>query len=158
MVLRGIFLVLTTLTTGLIAGLYYSFSVSVMPGFKRTDDRTMVTGMQGINVAIINGWFFLSFLGSVILGIVSIFLNLGTPVFVWVLVGVILNVIQFLVTMAINVPLNNRLDAAGDRDVAGTRKAFEAAWTRWNLLRTLLCTAGFAFLTWALVVLGQTAH
>ncbi len=161
MVLRGIFLVLTVITTGLIAGLYYAYSVSVMPGFKRADDHTIVDGMQGINIAIINPWFFLSFLGSVILGAVSIFLNLGTPVLVWVIVGVGLNIVQFVVTMAINVPLNNRLEAAGRvdvvKDLARTRREFEAVWTRWNLVRTLLCTGGFAMLCWGLVVFGQTA-
>ncbi|MER6824390.1 DUF1772 domain-containing protein, partial [Streptosporangium sp. NPDC000563] len=36
----------------------------------------------------------------------------------------------------------------------GTR--FEAAWVRWNLVRTLACVAAFGCLTWALVVYGRT--
>jgi hypothetical protein len=35
-----------------------------MPGLRRTDDRTFVDAMQSINVAIINGWFALSFAGA----------------------------------------------------------------------------------------------
>ena len=43
-----------TITTGLMAGLYYAYACSVMPGLSRTDDRTFVSAMQQINVAIIN--------------------------------------------------------------------------------------------------------
>ncbi|MGH3838754.1 MAG: hypothetical protein ACRDSG_06445 [Pseudonocardiaceae bacterium] len=62
-VLRGVALVAATLATGLQAGLYYAFAVSVMPGLRRIDDRAFVEAMQQINVAIINPWFFLSFFG-----------------------------------------------------------------------------------------------
>jgi uncharacterized membrane protein len=43
-----------TLTTGLMAGLYYAYAYSVMLGLSRTDDRTFVSAMQQINVAILN--------------------------------------------------------------------------------------------------------
>jgi uncharacterized membrane protein len=39
---------------------------SVMPGLRRTDDRTFVSAMQRINVAILNGWFMLSFFGALV--------------------------------------------------------------------------------------------
>ena len=40
--------------TGLMAGLYYAYAYSVMLGLSMTDDRTFVSAMQQINVAIIN--------------------------------------------------------------------------------------------------------
>ena len=43
-----------TITTGLMAGLYYAYACSVMLGLSRTGDRTFVSAMQQINVAILN--------------------------------------------------------------------------------------------------------
>ncbi len=42
-------LIATTVTTGLVAGLFYANSISVMLGLKRTDDQTCVNAMQQIN-------------------------------------------------------------------------------------------------------------
>ena len=58
------------------------------------------------------------------------------------------------VTFAVNVPLNNRLNAATG-DPAAARAAFEAPWVRWNLVRTVLNTAAFGCLCWALVLHGR---
>jgi uncharacterized membrane protein len=52
---------------GLIAGLFYSFSVAVMTGLSKVDDRTLVETMQRINRAIQNPAFFLSFAGALVL-------------------------------------------------------------------------------------------
>ena len=64
-----------------------------------------------------------------------------------------------VVTMVVNVPLNNRLAAAGDADripdIAAVRSAFEGAWVRWNVVRAVLSTAAFGCLAWALVLWGR---
>ena len=49
---------------GLLAGLFYAYSVSVVPGLGQADDRTLVDGMQQINEAIENPVFFVGFLGA----------------------------------------------------------------------------------------------
>ena len=63
---RGVALVAATMTTGLMAGLFYAFACSVMLGLNRTDDRTFVGAMQRINVAILNAWFLVSFVGALV--------------------------------------------------------------------------------------------
>ena len=45
-------LVASTLTTGLVAGLFYAFSCAVMPGLRRTDDAVLVATMTAVNRAI----------------------------------------------------------------------------------------------------------
>lgn len=70
-VLRGATLLTATVAMGLSAGLFYTFSVGVMPGLGRTDARTFVIAMQQINVAILNPWFLLAFLGAPALTIVA---------------------------------------------------------------------------------------
>ncbi|WP_106191100.1 DUF1772 domain-containing protein [Umezawaea tangerina] len=154
--LRGASLVGATLTTGLMAGLFFAYTCSVMPALKGADDRTFVDAMQRVNVAIVNGWFLLAFLGAAVLGVLAAFLHLGRAGFGWVLAGAVLYLAAIAVTAAVNIPLNNALDAAGDpaaiTDLAAVRTRFETTWVPWNLVRTLTSTAGFACLAWALRV------
>ena len=115
---------------------------SVMPGLRRVDDRTFVAVMQNINVAILNGWFLVVFLGPLVLGVVGALQFWRTPVVPWVLGGLALYVLTLVVTFAVNVPLNNALADAG-ADLAAARAAFEASWVRWNLVRTVTSTGAF---------------
>lgn len=156
-------LVAGTITTGLMAGLFAAFSYAVMPGLARASDLAFVDGMQRINVAIGNGWFGVCFGGALVLPAVAALLHLGRgrPALPWILAGLALYVAVLAITGAVNVPLNNRLVAAGDpgriADLAAVRERFETAWVRWNILRTVLCTAGFGCLSWALVLHGRLA-
>jgi uncharacterized membrane protein len=66
----------------------------------------------------------------------------------------------FVITLAVHVPLNDRIKAAGDpdriADLAPVRKRFnEARWIRWNIVRTVACTTAFGCLAWALVLHGR---
>src|SRR5215212_9321230 len=63
---RSSALAAATLTTGLMADLYYAYAYSVMLGLSRTADRTFVSAMQQINVAILNPWFFIIFFGALV--------------------------------------------------------------------------------------------
>lgn len=159
---RGAALVAATVAVGLLAGLYLAFAYAVMPGLARAGDQAFVGAMQGINVAILNGWFFLVFFGAVAFPALAAVLHLGRGVrgvLPWIVAGSVLSVAGFLITVALNVPLNEQLDAAGpvDRiaDPAAVRAAFETAWNRWNLTRGLITTAAFACLAWALVLRGR---
>ena len=77
----------------------------------------------------------------------------------WIVAGAVLYLVVLVVTFAVNVPLNDRLDAAGDPgrigDLRAVREQFEATWVRWNGVRTLACTLAFGCLTWALVLHGR---
>ncbi|MFC4124347.1 anthrone oxygenase family protein [Nocardia rhizosphaerae] len=154
-------IVLAVLSTGLIAGVFYAYAISVMPALARTGDRTLIEVMQKVNVVIINPWFMLGFLGTVGFTALATVLSLGRDhrtTLVWLAIALALNVIAFAVTGALNVPLNNALDAAGDPaaivDTAVVRADYEAAWVRWNILRAVLHTAAFLVLCGALVAAG----
>ena len=152
--LRATALIAATLATGLVAGLYYSYACSVMPALKGADDRTFVDTMRRINVAIVNGWFLLAFLGAAVLGVLAAVLHFGRAGFGWVVAGAVLYLATIVMTGAVNIPLNNALDAAGDPaavpDLASVREAFEATWVRWNTTRAVTSTAGFLCLVLAL--------
>lgn len=154
-------LVLATLATGLIAGLFYGYANSVMPALGRSDDRTMIGVMQKINIVILNPVFMIGFLGTVGFTILAAALHLGKEhrsTLIWIGVGLVLNVLAFAVTAALNVPLNNQLDAAGDpaliADLARVRADFESPWVRWNIVRGVLHGLAFLALCGALFASG----
>jgi uncharacterized membrane protein len=73
--LRGISLVAATVTMGLLAGLFFVFAMSVMPGLSRTDNQVFVDAMQQINVAILNPWLAFVLAGPPVSGIVTAVLH-----------------------------------------------------------------------------------
>lgn len=155
--LRTLSLVAATLTTGLMAGLFAAFSYAVMPGLAMTGDRAFVSAMQEINRAILNGWFMTSFMGAVVFAIAAAVLcwrgdRRALP---WVIAGLVLYLVMFVITSAVNVPLNDRLDAAGNpgsiTDLKAVRAAFEPQWVTWNLVRTVASVAAFCCFIGALV-------
>ncbi|MCP8999641.1 DUF1772 domain-containing protein [Pseudarthrobacter sp. RMG13] len=153
-------LLMTAATVALagIGGLYYSYACSVMPGLRATDDGTFVGAMSGINAAIQNPVFALSFVGA--------FLALaGSAAFSWadglastlpLSVSLACYTATLVITFAANIPLNNALDlAAASGDAAAARKSFERRWTRWNIHRTWLSLAALLALSVAWAALGQ---
>ncbi|MFC4105826.1 anthrone oxygenase family protein [Micromonospora zhanjiangensis] len=141
------------------AGLFYGYAGSVLPGLRGADDRVAVDAMQRFNVAIQNGLFGLIFLGALIASGLAVYQNADRrSVFVPTLVALVLYALTLLITFAVNIPLNNRLAAAGPvhriADPRAVRAAFFGRWTRWHALRTLTCAGAFAAACWALVQHG----
>ncbi len=160
--LRVTMLIAATMTTGLMAGVFGLYQHTVMAGLARTDDRTFIGAFQAVDRAILNPWFLLSFGGALLFTAAAAFLNASRGILPWVLVALALYLIVFVITAAVNVPLNDALKAAGDpdriTDLAAVRAAFdEARWTSWNLVRTVATTGAFASLCWALVARGQAS-
>ncbi|MDO3651103.1 anthrone oxygenase family protein [Nocardia mangyaensis] len=154
-------IVVALVSTGLTAGVFYAYAISVMPALARTGDRTLIDVMQKVNTVIINPWFMIGFLGTVGFTALAAVLHLGSGhrvTLIWLGIALALNVIAFGVTIALNVPLNEALDAAGDpaaiADTAAVRADYEAGWVRWNVLRAVLHAAAFLVLCGAVFVAG----
>jgi len=162
---RGAALVAATVTMGLMAGVFGLYTHTIMPGLGRTDDRTFVGAFQSIDRAIINPLFLATFVGALVLTGLAAVLHLGADgrsVLPWAVAAFVLYLAVFVITIGVNVPLNDGLKAAGDpdriADLAAVRERFnEAKWIRWNLVRTVACTAAFGCLCWALVLYGRIA-
>ncbi|HEY8308469.1 MAG TPA: hypothetical protein VIG79_17505 [Lapillicoccus sp.] len=74
-----IVLILATLTSGLVAGVYVFYAHTVMPGLGRAGDRTFVAGFQALDRAILNPWFMVSaFLGAPVLTAVAALMHSAT--------------------------------------------------------------------------------
>jgi uncharacterized membrane protein len=162
--LRALSLLAATLMTGAMTGVFGIYANAIMPGLRATDDRTFVGAFQSIDRAIINPLFMLTFLGALVFAAVAAGLHAGErSVLVWVAAAFVLYLAVVVVTLAINVPLNDALKAAGDpdriADLAQVRDRFdEARWVGWNIVRTILSAAAFACLAWALVEYGRTSE
>lgn len=133
----------SALGAGLIAGLFFAFSVSVMPGLARLPREQGAGAMQAINIAILNPVFFALFFGtaaaSLAAGVLAL-LDLAAPGAAWALAGALLYLVgAILVTAAFNVPLNNALARVpADAPEAGpVWERYLRLWTRWNHLRTV---------------------
>lgn len=148
--LRSTSLVAATVTIGLLAGLFFTFVMFVMPGLSRTDDRVFVEAMQQINVAILNPWLALILAGPPVFSIIAAILHFQAgqrAAVAWIGAALVLYVIALLITIGINVPLNDALAAAGPPrripEVGTVRDHFEMTWVRWNIARAVASIAAF---------------
>jgi len=156
-------LIIATLTVGLFAGVFAIYANAIMPGLRRTDDRTFVGAFQAIDTAIINPLFLMTVLGGLVFTGIAAGLHLGNDfraVLPWIVVALVLYLAVVVITVAVNVPLNDGIKAAGEpdriADLARVREQFnEPRWVGWNLFRALATTVAFGCLAWALVLLGR---
>lgn len=138
-------LAVAAILTGLSAGLFTTFSYAVTPGLRRTGDATYVDAMRSINIAILNPVFVLVFGGSLVVTAAALVGGWGQPFRPWVIAGLVLYAGVLVVTFAVNVPLNNSLEA-GKGNAATLRAEFENSWVRWNHIRSGFATASFTCL------------
>ncbi len=161
--LRVAALLAATMTTGIGAGVYQLYNFAIMPGLGRTDDRTFVGAFQQIDTAIIGPWLFLFFFGALGFTALAAAIHLGADgrsALPWIGGAFVLYLAVFVITLVINVPLNDEIKAAGEpgriADLAAVRERFhEARWVGWNLFRAVSSTVAFGCLAWALVLHGR---
>lgn len=145
--------------SGLSAGLFYAWSVSVIPGTMKVPDLTYLETMQSINRAILNPAFFLIFFGSLVFLIMASILEYQTSKLVF---GLMLGAAgtyflgTFGVTAMGNVPLNNELDVLklaqmSVEQMAGFREYYESRWNRLHRIRTIFAVISFLTATLALL-------
>lgn len=138
--------------TGLSAGLFYAWTVSVIPGTRKVIDLTYLESMQSINRAILNPAFYLSFFGSPIMLAISTAQHFKSGTAFWfLLMATILYLIgTFGVTTFGNVPLNDALDALDLAQLSEAKKTefrnfYERKWNRLHWIRTAFAILAFIF-------------
>ncbi len=149
----SLFLLVTALASGLIAGLFYSYSCSVNPGLGALPDAHYLAAMQSINRAILNPVFFFSFMGTLLLLPLSTYQHFGTGNRFYLLLGASLVYLigTFGVTVVGNVPLNEALDkmsltGASPQELAAHRLRFEAPWNRLHAIRMYASVLSFVLI------------
>lgn len=162
MTLRLATLLAATATMGLVAGVFGLYSHTIMRGLGKTDDRTFVGAFQAMDRAIMNPLFMFTFFGALLFTGAAAVLHRRDDLrdaLPWPVAAAVMYLVVVVITLAVNVPLNDALKAAGDPariDVAQARADFhEDRWVALNWVRTVLSTAAFLCLLWAVVLHGR---
>jgi len=134
------------LSAAVVGGVFYAFSTFVMRGLSRGGAAAAVTAMRGINAeAQSNGAFLTVFLGSAAVaatvGVMAV-VHLRQPGSGWILAGAVLATVPLVVTVAVNVPLNDHLAALDVTtlpvdDFSRVWMDYLRTWTLWNHVRSV---------------------
>jgi uncharacterized membrane protein len=142
-----------TLGCGLMAGIFFTFSNTMMAALKRLEPAQGILAMQSINRTIQNPLFLTVFMGNALLCALVLFTSFGRGSgLIFFLIGTLLYIVgAFLVTLVVNVPMNNALDAVSATSPEGRKLwlRYLTNWTNWNHVRTVA-----SFLATALLMMG----
>ena len=156
--LRLFCLALSVLASALIAGFFYAYHCSVMPGLAATDAVSAIKAMQGINAVVRNAVFAFSFFGTLAFGGIAILLLIGAgswPLALALLGTAIFGLGAFMVTLLYSVPLNEGLAniVPTAENAAAIWQAYLEPWMFWNTLRMVMSVLTLAAFTASLVML-----
>ena len=133
--------VATTVGCGIMAGLFFAFSVFMMRAFDRLPAAQGITAMQSTNKTIVTPLFILTFVGTAVLcavlGVLSLF-RLDQPESKWILAGAALYIVGvILLTGGYHIPRNDKLDTFDPETAEAARywTTFVRDWTLWNHVR-----------------------
>lgn len=156
----NIVLIVTTFFTGIMAGLFFAWTISVMNGLAKLPDKEFILSMQSMNREIQNPIFFIFFFGTAILLPTCAFVSYRgylNSSFWLILIPLLLYLIGvMMVTIFRNIPLNNMLDSfvpdsSTVAEIDLVRRKFETPWNRWNLVRTFSSMLSFVLLLLAMI-------
>lgn len=132
-------LVIASVGSALIGGLFFVFSNTVMSAFDRLPAAGAVAAMNSVNRVILNPVFFVAFFGTASACLVLLVGQLDSPL---VVAGALFYLVGSIgVTMVCNVPLNDKLARVppAATDMEAQWRAYRGPWTRWNHVRTVAC-------------------
>ena len=147
---------LSALGSGLVAGVFFIFSNTVMSALAQLRSPQGVAAMQSINSTILNPLFFVVFIGTAVLSVLlalSLFWNWGQPGSLYLLIGCLIYLVgAFLVTIVFNVPMNEALANVepGSVEAANLWARYLNDWTAWNHVRTFASFLGAVSFIFAL--------
>ncbi|WP_158413687.1 anthrone oxygenase family protein [Haladaptatus cibarius] len=148
--LLGPLIAVSTIFTGLMAGFFFAYSVSVVLALDTLSAATYTTVMQEINEKVLNAVFGVVFFGAVVVPAISMVIlvfwgdwtTLSGRLF---LVGVVVYVLgTFAVTMRIHIPMNDDIATWSSASPPDEWAEVRARWTRWNHVRTIAAVVSFA--------------
>ena len=159
------FTVVTLALAGAMAGFFYAYSMSVMWALDAVDPKAAIAAMQSINIVVRNAIFFPAFFGLPVVALVAAGLwrvqGLHNVALLLALAAIVYLIGTFLVTIVLNIPMNERLARTNiPAEVEAARTIWEAysiPWTLWNHIRTASSFATLVLTGWALYLAGRHA-
>ena len=150
--------------TGLMAGIFFTWSNAVKPGIGKLSDIEYLRALQSMNRVILNNAFKIIFLGAIIaVALVPVFyFNLYPKNIFWLFVFtlVIYWIGVFGVTVSGNIPLNEILDKTNlesitSEEIKTLRKSIEVKWNNFNLIRCISSGITFILLIVSFLILDK---
>ena len=161
--MKPVFYLLALLCTGALFGFFFTMSFSIMPGLDLTAPYSAILANQEIGHATQKSYFAVALIGTPVS--LAILLGLlwrsGTKVErIWVAFAFLAFVAMMVVTLTLNVPLNQILDAlpiaADQENLSALWFAYSVDWQKWNLLRVLF--SGLSVLALSIALLKHNAR
>jgi uncharacterized membrane protein len=161
---QTIILAAAILFTGLMAGIFFTWSNAVKPGLGNLSDSEYLKAFQSMNRVILNNAFRIVFAGAIIaVALVPVFyFNLYPKNIFWLFVFtfIIYWIGAFGVTILGNIPLNEILDKANlesisFEEIKVLRRSIEAKWNTLNLIRSICSGITFLLLIIAFLFLEK---
>lgn len=135
--------VASTVASALVGGVFFAFSVFVMRALAGLPPAQGILAMQRINVTVLHPLFLGVFLGTApLLGVTGYFARHSSPSVAWLLGAFVVYLVGSVgVTMAFNVPRNNRLASleAHSAEAAAYWPVYVREWLAWNHVRCIAC-------------------
>lgn len=146
------------LASAVMAGVFFAFSSFVMKALGNIDRAEGIRAMQRINIDVFSLSFMLMFFGlplvALLIGVHAVLNWQANESIYYLMASVIYLAGSFGVTVAGNVPLNNRLATVNPEsgDANSIWEHYLISWTLWNHLRTFACVLTSVALVCASVV------
>lgn len=143
---------------GLMAGVYFTFSAFIMRALLAIPAASAIDAMNSINKVIVSSAFLPLFFGTTITSALIIvsapFTAANTAALYAAIGGGVYLIGMFVCTIAINVPLNNKLAAldAGTQEARAFWQIYTRTWTRWNHVRTIASTVTMLLFIYAISI------
>lgn len=140
-------LIAATLGSGMMAGLFCSFSSFIMQALSEIPHSSGIAAMQAINRVIVKPSFLLVFWGTGLADALAVgfgWQQLNNTALIWSIAGGVIYVTGILfITIAFNIPLNNRLESVDPKSTEGSRvwETYLIIWVRWNHVRSIAAIA-----------------
>ena len=157
---QTIIFVTSIFLTGLMAGIFFTWSNAVKPGIGKLNDLDYLSALQSMNRVILNSLFLIVFIGAIIsVALVPVFHFHPKNIF-WLLILIVIIywVGVFSVTVFGNIPLNEILDKRNlsimnPNDLSLLRDSIENRWNNFNLIRSISSAISFLLLIISFVLI-----
>ena len=152
---QTVILVTSIFLTGLMAGIFFTWSNAVKPGIGKLNDVDYLNALQSMNRVILNSAFLIVFVGAIIsVALVPVFhFHLYPKNIFWLLILILIIywVGVFAITVLGNIPLNEILDkrnlsGMNSNDLSLLRNSIEDKWNNFNFIRSISSAISFLLL------------
>lgn len=152
MEVNKIAIITAVLSTGMMAGIFFTWSNAVKPGIGKLDDMIYLSALQSMNRVILNPLFYIVFILPILFLPISTALNFGAKEVFHVKLLFAATIVYwsgaFLVTLFGNIPLNEllnntHLERLSMEELSKLRVRIENKWNTFNVIRTISSCIAF---------------